>query len=94
MERDDRSFDRWAIYREKARQRRFQRKWEREKRLERARHLVAEATCVLKGEFGATEVAAFGSLARGRSDGHSDVDLAVWGLDESQHLRAISRVQI
>lgn len=93
MERDDRSVDRRAIYREQARQRRVQKERERERRLERARHLVAEATRILKGEFGATEVAAFGSLAQGRFDEHSDVDLAVWGLDESQHLRAVSRVQ-
>lgn len=55
--------------------------------------LAKQAATFLKDRFGASRVVLFGSLARGGPfDLRSDVDLAVWGLDERQSCRAISHL--
>lgn len=48
---------------------------------------IAVAARVLIG-CGAREVYVFGSAALGKMDPHSDVDLAVTGLDPAQYFRA------
>ena len=67
----------------------------RRKRLEvrRARAwLVAEqAAALLRDKHGAQRVVVFGSVLKpARFHEESDVDLAVWGLDERVYLRALS----
>jgi uncharacterized protein len=53
--------------------------------------LAQRAAVRLKDEFGARRVAVFGSVLRPRLfHERSDVDLAVWGLDEHLYLRALA----
>ncbi len=60
-------------------------------RRERAWEVTRAAARLLKEQFGAARVMVFGSLTRtGLFDQHSDVDLAVGGLDERLYLRALS----
>ena len=73
-------------------------------RLEKQRHLVAgrrerawevarRAAHILREEYGAGRVMAFGSLVRDKGFHlHSDVDLAVWGIPEEAYCRAVARV--
>lgn len=71
---------------------------EREKRVlvlrqERAWDVARRAARLLKAEYGVARVVLFGSLARNRGfHAHSDVDLAVWELDERLLYRAVSRL--
>lgn len=64
-----------------------------EKRRERAWQLAHEAAALLRAEYGASQVALFGSLT-GATRFHlgSDVDLAVWDLPETLYLRAFGRL--
>jgi predicted nucleotidyltransferase len=53
--------------------------------------LVQRAAARLKTEFGAGQVSVFGSVLNPRLfHERSDVDLAVWGLDERLYLRALA----
>ena len=53
--------------------------------------LARQAAARLKGEFGAGRVAVFGSVLRPKLfHERSDIDLAVWGLDERLYLRALA----
>jgi len=65
-----------------------------EARRSRAWEVAHRAAAILKDEFGARQVALFGSLT-GATTFHlrSDVDLAVWGLEERHYYRAVSRLQ-
>ena len=57
--------------------------------LERAWHVVYEIVTVLYDEFGATQVAVFGSLAEPIGfTKSSDIDIAVWGLSDKTHSKA------
>ncbi len=57
----------------------------------RAWRLARKAAKMLKTEFGVTRVAVFGSLLyTTRFHLKSDVDLAVWGMDEKKYYRAVS----
>ncbi len=48
---------------------------------------------MLKKEFHAQRVRVFGSLLHKELfHWNSDIDLAVWGIDEKQYFRAVSRV--
>ena len=82
-----------TVYRATAR-----RRWERKEResalrRERAWQVARRAARLLKEQLGATHVAVFGSLVRkGSFHRRSDVDLAVWGLDERMYYRAVSRL--
>lgn len=82
-----------AAYRATARHR-----WERQEReaalrRERAWRVAHRAARLLREQFGASHVAAFGSLTRGGLfHQRSDVDLAVWGLDEQLYYRAVSHL--
>lgn len=62
-------------------------------RREKAWRLARTAVALLKEEFGATQVAVFGSLVHPQLfHRSSDIDLAVWGLPESEYYRAVSRL--
>ena len=76
-----------------------QQRWQEEEQAqarcrERAWAVARQAAAFLKGEFGVTRVAAFGSLAHGHwfSD-TSDVDLAIWGLTGPDYFTAVARLQ-
>lgn len=87
------SAEQMLAYRVAARKRCLRRRREWARRQERARALADRAAALLKEAFGAKRVALFGSLARGGFlDIRSDVDLAVWGLDESKYYHAVSRL--
>lgn len=59
-------------------------------RLKRARKVVRRAVKILKEQFGVEKVALFGSTLRPPLFHiRSDVDLAVWGLDETLYFRAL-----
>ncbi|NOH04498.1 MAG: nucleotidyltransferase domain-containing protein [Chloroflexi bacterium] len=59
-------------------------------RLKRARKVARRAAKILKEEFGVAKVVLFGSTVKpSLFHIHSDVDLAVWGLDENLYFRAV-----
>ena len=61
--------------------------------LERAWQVAYEVATLLYDEFGATQVAAFGSLAEPISfTKSSDIDIAVWGLSDKAHSEANNKV--
>lgn len=80
----------------------YQRNWrkrqererqEMEARRERAWEVARQAADLLRGRFGASKVVVFGSLARGDLfHERSDVDLAAWGIDERDYLKAVSQL--
>jgi uncharacterized protein len=71
---------------------------EREKRAlalrqERAWEVAGRAARLLKADYGVKRVVLFGSLARGQGfHSRSDIDLAVWELDERLLYRAASQL--
>jgi predicted nucleotidyltransferase len=61
--------------------------------LERAWQVAYEVATLLYDEFGATQVAAFGSLAEPISfTKSSDIDIAVWGLSDKAHSEANNKI--
>lgn len=63
-------------------------------RFEQAWKVAHMASDLLKNDFRATKVAVFGSLTqRDLFHPHSDVDLAVWGIDERYLFRVIGILQ-
>jgi predicted nucleotidyltransferase len=69
----------------------FERK--RQQRVAKAWALARKAANVLRERFAAQRVVVFGSLIHPEHfHGRSDVDLAVWGLDEGDYLRAVAAV--
>jgi predicted nucleotidyltransferase len=80
-------------YREGYRRRRAQRQQAMSARHARAWQVARAAATLLKEQFGAAQVAVFGSVLRPeRFHERSDVDLAVWGLDERMYLKAVSQL--
>jgi predicted nucleotidyltransferase len=64
-----------------------------EARRERAWLVAKQAAVLLREDYGATRIVAFGSLAGAtRFNQSSDVDLAVWGLPEKAYFQAVARV--
>jgi predicted nucleotidyltransferase len=62
--------------------------------LERAWQVVYEIATLLYDEFGATQVAVFGSLTEPLSfTESSDIDIAVWGLSDKTHSSAYWKVK-
>lgn len=85
--------DDMAIYRATARRRWAQEQQEMSQRRERAWALARQASSLLREQFNASRVMVFGSLVRsGLFHLRSDVDLAVWGLDERVYYRAVSQL--
>lgn len=65
----------------------------RAEHLARAWEVANAAAALLRTRYGATRVVIFGSLAQPvRFHARSDVDLAVWGIDERSYLRAVADV--
>ncbi len=61
--------------------------------LERAWQVVYEITELLYNEFGATQVAVFGSLTEPIGfTKSSDIDIAVWGISDDTHSKAYDKV--
>ncbi len=82
-----------AVYRETARRRQAMKQQVLAERRQRAWDLARQAAALLKEELGATQVRLFGSLVHGALfHARSDVDLAVWGLDEKIYYQAVSRL--
>jgi len=79
------------IYRQATRRREKKRKAEIAARLERAWVVAREAADILKKDFDANKVVAFGSLAQSeRFHLMSDIDIAVW--DVRHYFRAVTRL--
>jgi uncharacterized protein len=82
-----------ASYRDGYRQRRDQRSQALAARRECAWTVARTGAQILREQFGAAQVAVFGSLLRpDKFYERSDVDLAVWGLDERVYLKAVARL--
>jgi predicted nucleotidyltransferase len=82
-----------AAYLATARRRRERQQRERACRRACAWDVARQAATVLQGQAAVTRVLLFGSLARhDRFDVRSDVDLAVWGLDEQLYYRLVARL--
>lgn len=76
-----------------------QRRWEEEQqesagRRERAWQIARRAAALLKEQFGAARVAAFGSLVHGHwFSSASDIDLAAWGVKTDDYFVAVAKLQ-
>jgi predicted nucleotidyltransferase len=82
-----------AVYRATARRRHDKEQQERARREEHAWALARQATALLREQFGATRVVVFGSLAHaGMFTLWSDVDIAAWGIEPEDTLRALGAV--
>jgi predicted nucleotidyltransferase len=80
-------------YRQTAQQRLTSLEHKRQQRVAKAWALARNAADLLRDRFAAQRVAVFGSLIHPEHfHGRSDVDLAVWGLDEGDYLRAVAAV--
>lgn len=83
-----------AVYRATAHQRWEEEQRERARRRERAWEVAQRAAALLREEFGATQVAVFGSLVHGYWFSRtSDVDLVAWGLKDEDYFIAVARLQ-
>ncbi len=59
--------------------------------LQRAWHTAHRVAAMLYEEFGATQVAVFGSLVEPKSFSKwSDIDIAIWGIPNDKYFRAVS----
>ena len=82
-----------ALYRASARERLARDRQVLEERRALLLAMAREGAALLKQDFGADHVILFGSLGRdGPISPHSDVDLAVWGIEEGTYLRALARL--
>ena len=82
-----------AVYRTAARRRSELEQQEVARREERAWELARYAAAVLRSQFGATRVLAFGSLVHaGCFTAWSDIDIAAWGIRHEDTFRAIGAV--
>jgi predicted nucleotidyltransferase len=82
-----------AAYRATAQRRWEEEQRERARREERAWALARQAAVLLRKQFGATRIVVFGSLVRqGMFTLWSDVDIAAWGIQPQDTLRAIGAV--
>jgi len=85
--------EKMAVYRETARRRAQAHREALEARCARALALAQRASQILKEEFHVSRVVLFGStLTPDFFHERSDIDLAVWGIDERQYLRAVGRL--
>ncbi|MFZ1267235.1 MAG: nucleotidyltransferase domain-containing protein, partial [Anaerolineae bacterium] len=85
--------EKMAVYRATARQREQARRAAVEARRVCALALAQTASQLLKQQFGAQRVVLFGSILTPTFfHERSDIDLAVWGLDERLFLRALGRL--
>ena len=83
------SAEQMAVYQRTARRREAERRAAAAARRERAWLVAAQAADLLKQQFGAERVVAFGSLVdNGRFRADSDIDLAVYGIEPALFLKA------
>lgn len=60
-------------------------------RLTRAQKVARKAASILRKEFGVERIVLFGSVANSKLfHSRSDVDIAVWGLDDHIYFRAVA----
>lgn len=86
--------DSLAAYRATMKKREARARREQEERRERARRTARHVARYLVDTYGVSRVVLFGSMAQERPvSGHSDLDLAVWGLDAADYFEAVGRVQ-
>ena len=89
----DISPEKMAEYRQTARRRLSELRLETEQRRTNALEVARKASELLKTTYGVKQVVLFGSLSRdGIFDDHSDIDLAVEGLDEQEYYKALARL--
>lgn len=82
-----------AIYRATARQRQLVDHQQLAARYHRAWDLARQAAGALRERFGVIRVMVFGSLVKEELfHGRSDIDLAVWGMDEKEYYRAVAHL--
>lgn len=82
-----------ARYQATARRRTAQRWQLLSARRQRALVVAQEAAALLKVKYGAERVVCFGSLARAEPfSQYSDIDLAVWGLDDQVFYQAVAQL--
>lgn len=87
------SAEKMETYRATARQ-----SWVEERRRLALRHergwaIAHQAADLLRREYGVDQVTLFGSLVRSELfHARSDIDLAVWGLDEKHYYRAVAQL--
>ena len=87
------SAEQMAVYRASAKRRRQEKARCLALQHHRAWTVARQAGQILKEQFGAERVVAFGSvLSSKRFHQRSDIDLAVWGLDEKVYYRAVARL--
>lgn len=80
-------------YLETAKKRKFYAEQRRQKRLDQAWEVAHKAAKILYEQFGCSRVVVFGSLIHQELfHNYSDVDLAVWDVDESRFLQAVAAV--
>jgi predicted nucleotidyltransferase len=83
-----------AIYRQTAQARQEARRAAIEARRQRAWQVARSAAALLRHDFRVARVVAFGSIVSEKLfHVHSDIDLAVWELDESVYFRAVGVLQ-
>ncbi len=83
-----------AQYRATAQARRRLAETQVAERLARATVVAQQAATFLRERYQVTQVAVFGSLVHpSLFHAHSDIDLAVWGLDERNYYRAVGELQ-
>jgi len=83
-----------AIYRATAQRRWGEEQQKSARRRERAWQIARHAAVLLKEQFGATRVVAFGSLVHGHwFSSASDIDLAAWGVKTDDYFVAVAKLQ-
>ncbi|MGF1601653.1 MAG: nucleotidyltransferase family protein [Thermosynechococcaceae cyanobacterium] len=86
--------ERMQKYIQTARQRAQAEKVSLDKRYDQAWQVAQQAAQLLKSEFGVSRVVLFGScLVRSRIHSRSDIDLAVWDMNEQLYFKAVARLQ-
>ncbi|NJL59682.1 MAG: nucleotidyltransferase domain-containing protein [Desulfobacteraceae bacterium] len=89
----DISPEKMAEYRRTARKKQMKIRFETDQRRANALGVARKASELLKTTYRVKQVFLFGSLSRdGVFDDHSDIDLAVEGLDEQKYYKALARL--
>ncbi len=82
-----------AVYRATAQRRQHEKLQSRVRRQERGLEVARLGATLLKKKYGAKRVVLFGSLLDlKKMHEDSDVDIAVWGIEERQYLRALAEL--
>lgn len=85
--------EKMAVYQASACARQVQKRQQLLLRQQQGLQIAHQAARLLKEQFGATRVVLFGSLLDlDQMHPHSDVDIAVWGLHESDYLQAVAQL--